>query len=166
MTAARRLRQEGLEGVVQKESALRQENVGMYASQVAAIRGVREELRELQREFAACPPHQGGAGGGAVLEGRDIATVICPEAQVKLYVEASLEARARRRFLEMGRASKLGEDEIRASLEARDRRDRERSVAPLRRADTALLLDTSELRIQESIAQAIAICETQLLQCR
>lgn len=158
--AARRLRREGLEGIPRGESVLRQENVGAVASRVAAMGAVREELRELQREFAARPP---GDAAGAVLEGRDIGTVVCPEAEVKLYVEASLEARARRRFLEMGSAA---ESEIRASLEARDRRDRERSIAPLRRADTALLLDTSELSIQESISQAIAICATQLSKCR
>ena len=168
VAAAVRLRRDGLAALVADESVLRREDVGALASQVAAIRRVRAELKGLQRDFAANPPGTGGApraGGapasaaGAVLEGRDIGTVVCPDAQVKLYVEASLEVRARRRFLEVGAGS---EAEVRRFLQARDRRDRQRPVAPLRRADGSCLLDTSELSIQESIARAIAICETQL----
>ena len=99
-------------------------------------------------------------GGGAVLDGRDIGTVIAPEAEVKLFVVASVPARAERRFREMqaaGRAVSLAE--ISADLEARDKRDRERAEAPLTAAPDAVLLDTSDLGREEAIAAAIAIAE-------
>jgi cytidylate kinase len=112
---------------------------------------VRQALYERQRAFAL-------QAGGAVLDGRDIGTVIAPEAPAKLFVIASVAARAQRRFLEMqsqGRDVALAE--IEADLEARDRRDRERTQAPLRAAEDAVELDTSPLGRDEAIAAAIAL---------
>jgi cytidylate kinase len=114
---------------------------------------VREALYDRQRVFATQP-------GGAVLDGRDIGTVIVPEADAKLFVTASIGARAQRRFVEMqiqGRTVRL--EDIAADLAARDERDRNRKEAPLRQADDALLLDNSGLSPQASIERAIALVE-------
>ena len=130
---------------------LRSEATGGLASRVSVHPAVRQALYERQRAFA-CQP------GGAVLDGRDIGTVIAPEAPAKLFVIASVAARAQRRFLEMqsqGRDVALAE--IEADLEARDRRDRERTEAPLRAAEDAIELDTSPLGRDEAIAAAIAL---------
>ncbi len=132
---------------------LRSETTGGLASRVSIHPAVRQALFERQRAFAAQP-------GGAVLDGRDIGTVIAPEADVKLFVVASVAARAERRFKEMqqqGRAVALAE--IAADLEARDARDRTRAEAPLVAAPDAVLLDTSDLGRDEAIAAAIAIAE-------
>jgi len=134
-----------------EEPELRSEVTGGLASRVSIHHAVREALYQRQRSFALQP-------GGAVLDGRDIGTVIAPEAEAKLFVTASVEARARRRFLEMaeaGRAADLAE--IAADLAARDLRDRTRKEAPLRQADDALLLDTSELDAAQAIAAAVAM---------
>jgi cytidylate kinase len=112
---------------------------------------VRQALYERQRAFATQP-------GGAVLDGRDIGTVIAPEAEVKLFVIASVPARAERRFREMqasGRPARL--DDIAADLEARDRRDSTRAAAPLLAAEDAVVLDTSLLNRHEAIDRAIAL---------
>ncbi|WP_343610192.1 (d)CMP kinase [Novosphingobium sp.] len=133
---------------------LRSEASGGLASRVSVHPAVRQALYNRQRAFAT-------QVGGAVLDGRDIGTVIAPEAPAKLFIIASLEARAQRRFLEMrtqGRAITL--EEIAADLEARDRRDRERTEAPLRAADDAVTLDTSDLGKDAAIAAAIALVET------
>ena len=124
---------------------LRSAQAGQAASRVAAIPAVRAALLEFQRRFALQEP-------GAVLDGRDIGTVICPDAAVKLYVTASDQVRAARR------AAELGADpvEILAELRERDRRDSERATAPLRPAEDAVVLDTSDLTIAEAIARAIA----------
>ncbi|SFY26380.1 cytidylate kinase [Paracoccus pantotrophus] len=124
---------------------LRSAEAGQAASRVAAIPEVRAALVEFQRRFARSQP-------GAVLDGRDIGTVICPEAELKLYVTASDEIRARRRALELG----ADEARILAELRERDARDAARAVAPMRPADDALLLDTSEMTIDEAVARAIA----------
>ncbi len=132
---------------------LRSEESGGLASRVSVHPGVRQALYERQRGFAL-------QSGGAVLDGRDIGTVIAPEAEVKLFVVASVPARAERRFREMqaaGRAVSLAE--ISADLEARDKRDRERAEAPLTAAPDAVLLDTSDLNREAAIAAAIAIAE-------
>ncbi|MDT9012732.1 d(CMP) kinase [Novosphingobium sp. APW14] len=132
---------------------LRSEATGGLASRVSVHPAVRQALYERQRAFAAQP-------GGAVLDGRDIGTVIAPEAKVKLFVVASVPARAERRFREMqqqGRAVALAE--IAADLAARDERDRNRAEAPLVAAPDAVLLDTSDLDRDEAIAAAIAIAE-------
>jgi cytidylate kinase len=132
---------------------LRSEATGGLASRVSVHPAVRQALYERQRAFATQP-------GGAVLDGRDIGTVIAPEAEVKLFVVASVPARAERRFKEMqaqGRAVALAE--IAADLEARDVRDRTRAEAPLIAAPDAVLLDTSDLGRDAAIAAAIAIAE-------
>ena len=130
---------------------LRSEATGGLASRVSVHPAVRQALYERQRAFALQP-------GGAVLDGRDIGTVIAPEADVKLFVVASVPARAERRFREMqaqGRSVSLAE--IAADLEARDARDRSRAEAPLVAAPDAVLLDTSDLGRDEAIAAAIAL---------
>lgn len=122
---------------------LRTEETGAAASQVAAIPGVRAALLDFQRRFAAMPP---GGKAGAVLDGRDIGTVICPDADLKLFLMASPEVRASRRAAEL---RDRGEDVIHhavlASLKARDERDSGRSLAPLLPADDAIRLDTDTL---------------------
>lgn len=140
ITAARGLAPEDL-----ARPDLRSAEAGQAASRVAAIPEVRAALVEFQRRFARSQP-------GAVLDGRDIGTVICPEAELKLYVTASDEIRARRRALELG----ADEARILAELRERDARDAARAVAPMRPADDALLLDTSEMTIDEAVARAIA----------
>ena len=135
-------------------SALRSRRLGPAASEVAAHPAVRQELIDHQRTIAATPP-------GAVLDGRDIGTHVCPDADVKLFVTASLEERARRRYEEL---VALGEpvelESIRADLEARDQRDRSRSVAPLRQAPDAHLLDTSNLDIEAAFKAAVALIDS------
>jgi cytidylate kinase len=133
------------------DAELRSEASGGLASRVSIHPAVRQALFDRQRAFALQP-------GGAVLDGRDIGTVIAPDAQVKLFVTASVAARAQRRFLEMqaqGRAVSL--DEIAADLAARDARDTQRKDAPLVAASDAVVLDTSELPRDNAIAAAIAI---------
>jgi cytidylate kinase len=112
---------------------------------------VRQALFERQRAFAT-------QAGGAVLDGRDIGTVIAPDAEVKLYITASLEARATRRWKEMrARGGTRTLEEIAEDLRRRDERDRTRAEAPLRAAEDAVVLDTSEMAIDEAVAAAIAL---------
>jgi cytidylate kinase len=125
---------------------LRTSRAGQAASRVAALPAVRDALLAFQKDFAR-------QEGGAVLDGRDIGTVICPEAEAKLYVTASDETRAQRRAAEMGAADVAA---VLADLRARDARDAERNVAPMRSADDALLLDTTDLSIDAAVAMAIA----------
>lgn len=135
------------------EPELRSEASGGLASRVSIHPGVRQALFDRQRAFALQPD-------GAVLDGRDIGTVIAPDASVKLFVVASVEARAKRRFLEMqaqGRAVSL--EDIAADLTARDLRDTQRKDAPLIAAPDAVLLDTSAMARDEAIAAAIRIVE-------
>jgi cytidylate kinase len=130
---------------------LRSEATGGLASRVSIHPAVRQALFERQRSFATQP-------GGAVLDGRDIGTVIAPDADVKLYVTASVEARARRRFLEMqahGRDVTLAQ--ILADLAARDARDMQRAEAPLQAAPDAVVLDTSDLDRDAAVAAAVAL---------
>ncbi|WP_171210997.1 (d)CMP kinase [Ruegeria sp. HKCCA5426] len=132
---------------------LRTAEIAQAASKVAVIPEVRSALVDFQRSFATRP-------GGAVLDGRDIGTVICPEAEVKLFVTASAEVRAERRYLEL---SANGSDTTRAQVlqdvRERDARDSERSTAPMKPAEDAVLLDTSNLSIEAALAEAIAIVE-------
>jgi cytidylate kinase len=135
--------------------ALREEAVGGGASIVAAIPGVRAALLDYQRRFAHHPP---GGAAGAVLDGRDIGTVVCPDADVKLFVTASPAVRARRRWRELAaRGEVVDEARVLADLEARDSRDAGRSVAPLKPAEDAHLLDTSNLDIEAAFAAALEI---------
>ena len=133
---------------------LRSRRVGSAASIVAVIPEVRQALIDFQRAFAR---------RGAVIDGRDIATVVAPEAEVKLYITASLDERARRRTAELaalGRASDAAA--IRTDLAERDRRDTERAHAPLKMADDALLLDTTDLDIEAAFQAALSLIERRL----
>jgi cytidylate kinase len=132
---------------------LRSEATGGLASRVSVHHSVRQALYERQRAFATQP-------GGAVLDGRDIGTVIAPDAEVKLYVTASVEARALRRWKEMqARGETHSLEEIAEDLRRRDDRDRTRAEAPLVAADDAVVLDTSDMGIEEAITAAIAAVE-------
>lgn len=133
--------------------ALRTAEVAQAASKVAVIPEVREALLEFQRAFA----HR---IGGAVLDGRDIGTVICPRAEVKLFVTASAEVRARRRLDEFaGRGLAADYAAVLADVRARDARDAERAAAPMVAAEDALTLDTSEMTAEAAIAAAIEAVE-------
>ena len=135
------------------DSELRSEATGGFASRVAVHASVRQALYERQRSFALQP-------GGAVLDGRDIGTVIAPDATVKLYVTASVAARALRRWKEMqARDESATLAEIEDDLRRRDERDGTRAEAPLRAAEDAILLDTSDLGPAEAAAAAIAQVE-------
>lgn len=130
---------------------LRTPEVSDAASKVAVQPDVRAALVEFQRNFAR-------RDGGAVLDGRDIGTVICPEAEVKLFVTASAEVRAHRRWRELTDAGhKLDEADVLADVLERDARDSGRADAPMRPAGDAVLLDTSALGIDEALAQATAL---------
>lgn len=129
---------------------LRTAEVAQAASKVAVIAEVRQALVDFQRSFAR-------RAGGAVLDGRDIGTVICPDAEAKLFVTASAEVRAGRRFLELSEnGSDSDYDTVLADVKARDERDMNRSEAPLKPADDAVVIDTSDLSIEAAIAAAIA----------
>jgi len=135
---------------------LKSEVVGGIASRISAYPLVRAALFERQRDFAA-------QAGGAVLDGRDIGTVIAPEAEAKLFVTARVEVRAQRRAAELER---LGREvhikDVLIDLQARDARDSNRTTAPLLQADDAILLDTSDMAIDAAVQRAIALVEAQL----
>ena len=135
------------------EAALKGRGLGHSASIVSAIPEVRAALVDLQRAFAAAPP-------GAVLDGRDIGTVICPDADVKIFVDASPEVRAGRRAVELrAKGERVEEVDILADIVLRDERDRTRAVAPLARAADAHLLDTTHLDIDAAFRAAVSIVE-------
>lgn len=135
---------------------LRTEASGTLASRVSRHPAVRQALLNRQRAFAAQP-------GGAILDGRDIGTVIAPDAHAKLFVTGSVEARASRRHAEMlSRGLSVTLDAITADLAERDARDSGRSASPLVRAEDAALLDTSNLTIEEAVREAIALVDAQL----
>jgi CMP/dCMP kinase len=135
------------------EAALKSQQVGEGASLVSAIDEVRAALREFQKQFAAAPP-------GAVLDGRDIGTVICPDADVKIFVTATPEVRAQRRTLEFRRAGvTVSEPDILADIRRRDARDTGRAISPLRQAADAHLLDTTTMDIDAAFDAAVAIVE-------
>jgi len=136
------------------EERLRRREMGEAASIVAAMPAVREALIAAQRNFAS-------RASGAVLDGRDIGTVIAPDADVKLFVTARPEVRARRRYEELKRMGlSVHYEDVLADIQARDERDRSRAAAPLIKADDAILLDTSEMDPDEAVAEAIAAVET------
>lgn len=146
VTAAR-----GLQPADLARADLRTLEAGQAASRVAAIPEVRLALVEFQRQFAK-------AEGGAVLDGRDIGTVICPEADLKLFVTATPEIRARRRWLELGgEAGPTPYDAVLAEVRDRDERDRNRADAPLRAANDAVVLDTSDITEAEAVTRATAL---------
>ena len=135
------------------EKVLKSHAVGEAASLVSAIPEVRDALLDFQRDFGCSPP-------GAVLDGRDIGTVIFPDAEVKILVTATAQERARRRTLELEAAGrKVSEAEILADILRRDERDTKRAVAPLKAAPDAHLLDTTHLDIDAAVRAAIAIVE-------
>ncbi len=137
--------------------AIRTAQVGAAAAKVAAIAQVRAEILDLQRRFAQQPP----GGRGAVIDGRDIGTVVCPQADVKIFVTARPEIRAHRRWLELKEKDPtLLEADILADLRQRDKLDEERPIAPLKQAEDALLLDTSELAIEEAFEMALALIKS------
>lgn len=134
---------------------IRTDIVGKAASQVAAIPAVRAALLDFQQNFLAHPP---GGGPGAVMDGRDIGTVICPTATAKLYVDAALETRARRRWAELkAMGIRRAEQDVVAELGARDAADKSRPVSPLKQAPDADLLDTTNLGIDAAFAAALAL---------
>ncbi|MGR4001022.1 MAG: (d)CMP kinase [Alphaproteobacteria bacterium] len=133
--------------------ALRSEEIAALSSQIATLPKVRDTLRSLQREFASHPPN---CAPGVVMDGRDIATVILPEAEVKIFIDADLQTRAKRRAHEEERNTA----DVLAELKARDQRDQTRDHAPLRHAKDAAHLDTSRLTIKEAIAAALEIVQS------
>ena len=137
---------------------LKSEAVGGVASRISAYLLVREALLERQRRFTAQP-------GGAVLDGRDIGTVIAPQADAKLFVTAASEVRAQRRFAEL-QAMGLNAHyaDVLADIRARDERDSGRSAAPLVQAEDAVLLDTSEMTIDAAVQRAVALVEARIRQ--
>jgi len=135
---------------------LRTEPVSQIASAISAYPVVRVALLERQQDFA-------GQEGGAVLDGRDIGTVIAPQADVKLFVTATPEVRARRRMGElMARGMPAHYEDVLSDIHSRDARDSQRDVAPLKAADDAILLDTTELDIDAAVAEAIRLVEERI----
>ena len=143
-------------GIVEDDPELRSEPVSRIASSISAYPSVRAALLERQQEFARQP-------GGAVLDGRDIGTVIAPDARVKLFVMATPEGRAERRLKELrARGMEVPLEDVLADIHARDERDSTREVAPLKAAPDAIRLDTSELDVERAVAEAIRLAERQL----
>ncbi|MDQ3074293.1 MAG: (d)CMP kinase [Pseudomonadota bacterium] len=146
----------GLAQVGVDDPDLRSEFAGSVASRISAYPGVRSALIERQREFAR-------QDGGAVLDGRDVGTIIAPQATAKLYVTASAEVRAKRRLSELEvRGAGAHYEDVLIDIKARDERDAGRAEAPLTKAADADLLDTSELAVEAAIAKAIALVEAKL----
>ena len=136
------------------------DQAAVAGSKVAAIPSVRDAVLGFQRDFAADPP---GDAGGAVIDGRDIGTVVCPEAEAKLFVTASVEARAERRHKELlGRGEASIYARVLQDLKERDARDTNRAVAPLRPADDAEVMDTSEMDPDAAFAVALAYVKDRL----
>ena len=132
---------------LQNESAIRNETIGKAASVVSAIPSVREALFQFQRRFAEHPVHPDGTPAkGAILDGRDIGTVICPDAKWKIFLTARAEIRAQRRYKELQlKGNCVIYETVLSDILARDKRDSERATAPLKPADDAFILDTSDL---------------------
>jgi len=152
LVAAQSLRPEDLDA-----ANLRSPEVALAASQVAVMAEVRAELLAFQRGFAR-------REGGAVLDGRDIGTVICPKAEVKLFVTASAEVRARRRHQELvAGGTQIDFDQVLADVTTRDARDAERAEAPMIAAVDAVVIDTSNLTINGAIAVAVSIVQERII---
>jgi len=160
-TLARRVAEEG--PAVLDDPRLRGDQAADAASKLSAVPAARAALLELQRAFARSPSSHGRPAAGAVLDGRDIGTVICPDAEVKLYVVAAVEERARRRVKELqGRGQAAIYSAVLEDLKQRDARDSQRAVAPLKPADDAFLLDTSALDADQALAAALSIINDRL----
>ena len=139
-----------------EDPELRSEAVSSIASRISAYPSVRAALLERQRQFAGQP-------GGAVLDGRDIGTVVAPDADAKLFVTAAPETRAQRRVRELlGRGLPAHYEDVLVDIRARDERDTTRAAAPLAQAADAMLLDTSELDVDAAIAEAVRLVEERL----
>ncbi len=146
----------GFDDAVLADTALRSEAVGSLASRVSVHQGVRDALVQRQRDFATQP-------GGAILDGRDIGTVIAPDADAKIFVTASVKVRAERRYQDaLSHGGHPDMESLVADIQARDTRDMSRDHAPLRQADGADLLDTSDLTIDAAVQRAIALVDAQL----
>ena len=136
---------------------IRDDRVADMASRVAAITPVRAALLDLQRRFAATPQ----SGRGAILDGRDIGTVVLPSADLKLFIDAAIETRANRRTKELHDAGQSAMfRDVLADMQARDKRDRTRLVAPLRAADDAITIDTTTMDAAAVLALALTYVET------
>lgn len=140
--------------ILQKDPSIRTEECGKAASKVSAIEGVRKALFDFQRRFALNPSFADGTPAkGAILDGRDIGTVVCPEAQMKIFLTASAEIRAKRRLKELQeKGICVIYDQILKEVKERDERDSKRAIAPLKPADDAFILDTSEMSADEVFA--------------
>ena len=150
----------GIDPAMANQAALGASEIAGAASIIAAFPRVRAELLDTQRRFASDPP---GGARGAVIDGRDIGTVVCPAAQAKLFVDALPGRRAHRRWLELSSAGRpVSEAAILAEICERDARDRGRAVAPLKPASDAILLDTSELDIDAAFAAALELVEPRI----
>ena len=145
-----------LDPVDLEDDSLRTPEVAQAASEVAVIPEVRAALVAFQKDFAR-------REGGAVLDGRDIGTVICPDAEVKLFVTASAECRAERRWQELrAKGMDVALETVIADVMARDERDSSRATAPLAAAGDAVVIDTSDLSIEEAVAEAVAVISGRL----
>lgn len=142
--------------------ALRTPEVSEASSKVAALPEVRIDLRDYQRDFANNPPH---GRGGAVIDGRDIGTVVCPDADIKFFVTASVEERARRRFEELKmNGSAIPLEKVLQDLKERDLRDTSRKISPLVPAEDAYVLDTTALNPSETVEEAVAVIRARFLE--
>ena len=142
---------------LQKDPSIRNEVCGAAASKVSAIPSVRQALFDFQRNFALHPVKEDGTPAkGAVLDGRDIGTVVCPDAEIKLFLSASAEVRAKRRQKELQEKGICAiYEDILNDVKKRDERDSSRATAPLKPADDALILDTSDMTIDDVFARVI-----------
>ncbi len=142
------------------DPALRGDEAAQAASKVGPVEKIRAALLKFQQDFAHHPPE---GRKGAVLDGRDIGTIIAPEAKVKIFVTASVETRANRRFLELqGRGIHVTEAEVLADMRARDERDQSRATAPAKPAEDAIILDTTSMNADQAFAAALAIVKDKL----
>lgn len=161
--AALSLRDVNLYELTAKES-IRDEKTGMLASKISAIPEVRKALFDVQRNFALYPYFQDGSKAkGAVLDGRDIGSVICPDAEIKFFITADAEVRAKRRFKELQEKGKsVTYEQVLDDLLQRDRQDESRAEAPLRPAPDAIVLDNSGLDISSATAEAIKLASERI----
>lgn len=149
---------------LQNDSSIRTEECGAAASKVSAIPAVRKALFDFQRNFALNPVFEDGKpANGAILDGRDIGTVVCPEAEIKLFLIASPEIRAKRRLKELQEKGICAiYEDVLNDVKKRDERDSNRAVAPLKPADDAFILDTSDLAIDSVFTQVIDFINTKV----
>lgn len=139
---------------IENDASLRTSEIAQIASKIAVLTEVRDALVDKQRDFASHPP----TGHGAILDGRDIGSVILPDADVKLYIDADIHVRAKRRYLELSAKDEtITQAQILADLTERDARDKTRITAPLRPADDAVIIDTTKLSAQEVLQEVLEV---------